>query len=265
MADRDSSPSNHELSGEAMADRSSTEVVGPAEDARMSAQAAKTRTPAARTPRPRHRRVEPTGRRPGSSGGRRDTPQITDLDLVVRAQGGDRSAFDLLVLRYMGRIYNLCYSKLGNAEDASDATQEVFLRAYKALPRFEAKSQFYTWLFRVAINCAYTGRKQRQRRRRLQGGSIDQPTSDDNETGREPTDGRDGPAVLNLRAEKRRIIHEAIATLPEDFQRIVMLRDIEGLSYDEIAEILKLPVGSVKSRLHRARVKLRDKLRPYVK
>jgi RNA polymerase sigma-70 factor (ECF subfamily) len=194
-------------------------------------------------------------------------PETSDEDLVLRVKSGDRSAFDVLAVRYKDRIFNLCYRKLGDAEEAMDASQEAFLKAYRALSTFEGKSKFYTWLFRIALNCAFTRRKRRAREREVT------PISTDRTAGRggeedlgavEAADVRDEPAAAALRGEKARLIEDAIASLDEDFHRIVLLRDVEGLAYEEIAVILEIPVGSVKSRLHRARLLLREKLKSYL-
>jgi RNA polymerase sigma-70 factor, ECF subfamily len=192
----------------------------------------------------------------------------SDEALVARVQAGERAAFDLLAIRYKDRIFNLCYRKLGDAEEAADVSQEAFLKAYRALGTFEGKSKFYTWLFRIAINCAFTRRKRRTREREVTPLSLDRAApgrSDDNGSGTlEAVDEREDPAAAALRGEKARLIGEAIASLDEDFHRIVLLRDVDGLAYEEIAEILEIPVGSVKSRLHRARLILRDKLKAYL-
>jgi RNA polymerase sigma-70 factor (ECF subfamily) len=190
----------------------------------------------------------------------------SDEVLVARVKAGDRRAFDVLAIRYKDRIFNLCYRKLGCAEEALDASQEAFLKAYKAVRSFEGKSKFYTWLFRIALNCAFTRRKRRTREREVMPVSTDQgPGGGDGEGGGgEAADVREEPAARVMRGEKARLIEEAIGSLEEDFHRIVLLRDVEGLAYEEIAEILDIPVGSVKSRLHRARLVLRDKLKAYL-
>jgi RNA polymerase sigma-70 factor (ECF subfamily) len=227
------------------------------------------------------------GREPGAAGGVQPrgtagvlqqsetatgTPApVADEDLVRRAQAGDRAAFDELVIRYKDRVYNLCWQKLGDAEEALDAAQEAFVKAYKAIGAFELKSKFFTWIFRIAVNCAFSRRRKRVRERRSAPLSLEQAGArgDDCEgdgegRGIEAADRRDEPAALALSAERARVIAEAIASLDEDHHRIVLLRDVEGLAYEEIAEILDCPVGSVKSRLHRARLVLREKLRGYL-
>ena len=194
----------------------------------------------------------------------------SDETLVGRVKAGDRRAFDVLVVRYQDRIVNLCFRKLGDREEASDAAQEAFLKAYKAIGSFEEKSKFFTWLFRIAVNCAFTRRRRRGREREAMPVSLDQAGAgghggDDDDGGRmEAPDERDEPAARALRAEQAQRVEEAIAALDEDHHRIVLMRDVEGLAYEEIAEVLEIPIGSVKSRLHRARLVLREKLKAYL-
>jgi RNA polymerase sigma-70 factor (ECF subfamily) len=192
----------------------------------------------------------------------------SDEALVERARRGDRTAFDDLVLRYQDRIYNLCFQKLGDAEEAQDAAQEAFVKAWRGLSGFEGKAQFFTWIFRIAVNCAFTRRRKRGRERGLAPISLDQAGSKDGdggeERGIEAPDERQEPVKAALGAEQARVLREAIASLDEEQHRIVLLRDVEGLAYEEIAEILDCPIGSVKSRLHRARLVLRERLKGYL-
>ncbi len=187
-----------------------------------------------------------------------DLEGLDDAALVERAQAGERPAFDALVLRYNVKIYNLCYTKLGSVEDALDTTQDAFLKAYRAIGRFEGKSQFYTWLFRIALNCAFTKRKKRARHAST--ASLDRETGPTNQEVAEPRSKRAGPDAHALRSEVQEFVREAIRKLPESFAEIVLLRDIEEMAYEDIGEVLDMPIGSVKSRLHRARLLLRDRL-----
>ncbi len=195
----------------------------------------------------------------------------SDEQLVARAKAGDRSAFDALVIRYKDRIFNLCLRKLGDAEEALDASQEAFLKAYRALGAFEGKSQFYTWLFRIALNASFTRRTRRAREREVVPASLERSARGDAGADGEPAaravdppDPRPDPREMTLAAERAAVVEEAIASLPEDLKGIVLLRDIEGLAYEEIAEVLDIPLGSVKSRLHRARLVLRERLKAYL-
>lgn len=201
---------------------------------------------------------------------RKDGTGTPDEDLVLRAQAGDRGAFDLLVIRYKDRVYNLCYQKLGDPDEALDASQEAFLKAYRAIGSFEGKSKFFTWIFRIAVNCAFTQRRKRKRSRALGSLSLDRggaaEAEDDDGGGGviEAPDLRAEPAGTALAAERAQVVSGAIASLEEEHERIVLLRDVEGLAYEEIAEILGCQVGTVKSRLHRARLALREKLKAYL-
>jgi RNA polymerase sigma-70 factor (ECF subfamily) len=192
----------------------------------------------------------------------------SDEDLVARARAGEHGAFDLLVIRYKDRIFNLCYQKLGDHEEALDASQEAFLKAYRAIAGFEGKSSFFTWLFRIALNCAFTRRRRRRRAQEAVPLSVDARAASEGTEGPgpavDPPDQRGEPVVITLAAERAALVADAIASLGEDYQRIVLLRDVEGLSYEEIAQILDVPLGSVKSRLHRARLALREKLKSYL-
>ncbi len=202
-----------------------------------------------------------------------ETQDPADEELVRRAQAGDRAAFDLLVIRYKDRIYNLCYQKLGDHDEALDASQEAFIQAFRAIGTFEGKSRFFTWIFRIALNCAFTRRRRRRGREEAVafGGDPSEEGAERRGGGGgargaalDPPDVRAEPAAMALAAERSAAIAEAIASLDEDHHRIVLLRDVEGLAYEEIAEILGIPLGSVKSRLHRARLALRERLRAYL-
>ncbi|GIW70940.1 MAG: RNA polymerase subunit sigma-24 [Planctomycetota bacterium] len=203
------------------------------------------------------RKAEPS--RPNSPAG------PPDEVLVMAAQAGDRNAFEQLVIRYQDRIFNLCHRKLGCREDAFEASQETFLRAYRAIGNFAGQARFYTWLFRIALNCAFSRRKRRTRRRSVIAGSLEHPEGADGAGLQEPVAPGDGPLARVVRHEEGAVIAQAIASLPPLYHDIVLLRDIEGMSYEDIAETLEIPLGSVKSRLHRARLQLRDKLMGYVR
>ena len=182
-----------------------------------------------------------------------------DLEWVRQCQEGDLQAFRRLVERYEGRIYTLACSILGDRETARDAAQEAFIRAYRSLPGFRAKSGFYTWLYRIAVNiCLNTARRER---RRPDTASLDGLL----ESGKTPPERLFGgtlPADEAERAELQASIQAVLNSLSPDHRVVVVLKDIEDLSQEEIAEALGCSVGTVKSRLSRARVHLRDLLRP---
>lgn len=184
-------------------------------------------------------------------------PRVSDAELVRRAQRREPAAFTELVARYQDRVYNTCYRLCRRHADALDLTQSTFLKALEALPQFEARSNFYTWLFRIAINLALSQRRA-QGRRPLQ--SLDQPDRDGQ--WREPAmaaDTEDVARRMELQ-ELREQLEDALTRLDEEFRVVVVLRDVEDLDYAAIADILGVPVGTVKSRLHRGRLMLQEML-----
>lgn len=172
---------------------------------------------------------------------------VSDADLVIRAQRGEKSALGQLVERYQDRIFNTCYRMCHNHADALDLTQAAFLRAWQALPAFESKANFFTWLFRIAMNGAISQR----RRRRRETGSLEESMS--------PLE-RLAPEREIERMEARTEIEKALDELDDDFRAAVVLKDVEDLNYAQISEVLGLPLGTVKSRIHRGRQMLREKL-----
>ena len=176
--------------------------------------------------------------------------EATDQQLVVRVQKGDKRAFDLLVLKYQSRMHAIVGRFVRDTDEVADVVQESFIKAYRALPKFRGESQFYTWLYRIAVNTAKNYLVARSRR---------PPGSDIDAMDAEYYDGSDylkdlGTPENNLfRDELAALIHKAIADLPEDLRTAVTLREFEGLSYDEIATIMDCPVGTVRSRIFRAR------------
>lgn len=182
-----------------------------------------------------------------------------DLDLVKRCKEGDHRAFRVLVERYEGRIYNLACSILGDREVARDAAQTAFIRAYQALPGFRVDSKFYTWLYRIAVNvCLNAAQKEKRRRDST---SLDTLL----ESGRFHSDHLwdfRTPAGDFERLQLQETIQEVLNRLSPDHRLVIVLKDIQGLSQEEISETLNCSVGTVKSRLSRARTHLRDLLRP---
>ena len=174
----------------------------------------------------------------------------TDQQLVVRVQKGDKRAFDLLVLKYQSRMHAIVGRFVRDTDEVADVVQESFIKAYRALPKFRGESQFYTWLYRIAVNTAKNYLVARSRR---------PPGSDIDAMDAEYYGGSDylkdlGTPENNLfRDELAALIHKTIADLPEDLRTAVTLREFEGLSYDEIATIMDCPVGTVRSRIFRAR------------
>jgi RNA polymerase sigma-70 factor (ECF subfamily) len=183
---------------------------------------------------------------------------IDDHALIERCRNGDVAAFEPLVEKYRDRAWRLAFRILRDREDAWDVTQEAFVRAWQALPSFRGQSAFYTWLFRIVVNVASDRARQRAARGRAFG--TERVPEDDWE--RLMTDPGPAPDDEARRSEERERIGTALAALPEHHRTIIMLSDLEGLSYREIAEVLDIPMGTVMSRLHHARKRLRDVLGP---
>jgi RNA polymerase sigma-70 factor (ECF subfamily) len=182
--------------------------------------------------------------------------------LVAAAKKGDTAAFEELVHRYESKIFRLTNNITHNREDAEDAMQDAFLKAYAHLDSFQGDSRFYTWLVRIAANEALM----RLRKRRPNQFSLDEPIETENESDllpREIVDWRPNPEKEYSDAERRKIVSEFIQTLEPDYRVVLVLRDIEDLSTQETADTLGLSVTAVKSRLLRARLKLREKLDRY--
>ena len=188
-----------------------------------------------------------------------DSPE-NDSDLVLAFKNGDHSAFEKIVLKYQDRVFNLCYRFLGNKQEAEDTAQEIFIKVYRALKGFKLKSSFYTWLYRIVINTCKNRVKSLEYRRSKSSVSVDddQEKKDSRISG--IVDKNDLPDANLEHKEKIKRIQEAINSLPPDQKMMVILRDIDGLSYDEIASITKNRLGTVKSKLSRARLGLRNKL-----
>ena len=186
---------------------------------------------------------------------------VDDAALVERCRAGDVAAFEPLVEKYRQRVWRLAYNVLRDREEAWDVAQEAFIRAYQALPSFRGQSAFYTWLYRIVMNVA----ADRGRSRGAQGrafGTERVPEEDWERALTDPHADDETPDATAARAEERRKILQALATLSEDHRTIIMLGDLEGLSYREIADTLDIPLGTVMSRLHNARKRLRDALGP---
>ncbi len=174
--------------------------------------------------------------------------------LIATTLQGDTHAFGVLVRRYQDRVFTAVFHVLGDRQEAEDLTQEAFVSAFVNLASFQQQSSFYTWIYRIAFNLAAT---RRQRRR-----SFVSLESRRESYGPEPLDTAE-PADENLfREEQAAQLRAALAELPEDFRTILVLRELEGCDYQTIAEILSTPVGTVRSRLHRARLELRSRLQP---
>lgn len=185
----------------------------------------------------------------------------SDEELVRRFGSGDRSAFSELVRRYQSRVYSLCFRWLRDPAKAEEVAQDVFIALYKSLADFRGESKLSTWIFRVATNHCKNRLVYGNRRREDRHESIDAPVGgDDDGPVKQYAIDAPGPDASINRAEASRLLQAALDALDEDQREIVLLRDVDDLSYEEIAELLQLPKGTVKSRLHRARAELARRL-----
>ena len=175
----------------------------------------------------------------------------TDLSLVQRVQQGDKGAFDALVLKYQHKVVKLVMRYVRNPAEAEDVAQEAFIKAYRALPRFRGDSAFYTWLYRIAINTAKNAAASRGRSPIEY--ELDRGDGEESPEVQARMKDTATPEALALTEEIRSIVNAAIESLPEDLRTAIVLRELEGLSYEEIAVTMACPVGTVRSRIFRAR------------
>ena len=182
-----------------------------------------------------------------------------DQQLVERVQRGDKNAFNLLVSKYQHKMANLVSRYVSDQGDVADVVQEAFIKAYRALPEFRGESAFYTWLFRIAVNTAKNYLTAQGRRPP----ELDVECSDaEQQDGAEAMHELASPESLVLSDEIHRMVMATLESLPEDLRTAITLREIEGLSYEEIAEIMGCPVGTVRSRIFRAREAIDKELQP---
>lgn len=185
----------------------------------------------------------------------------TDQQLVERVFNGDKHAFDLLVLRYQHRILGLIGRFIKDPVEVEDVCQEAFIKAYRALPGFRGDSAFYTWLYRIAINTAKNYMVARGRRPPTTDVDVDEAEFLESQTALEDIG---GPEQNLARDDLKQVIDQAIEDLPEDLRTAFTLREFGGLSYEEITDIMGCPVGTVRSRIFRAREALDKKIRPLI-
>jgi RNA polymerase sigma-70 factor (ECF subfamily) len=187
-----------------------------------------------------------------------------DALLVERVKRGDARAFELLVLKYRRRIERLVARIVRDPDSVADVAQETFIRAYRALPNFRGDSAFYTWLYRIAVN---TARKEAADQRRdpvISESALAQGDDENDETSRAEATLTDGETPESLLAgrEIAQAVNAAVEALSEDLRQAVTLREIEGLSYEEIAQVMNCPIGTVRSRIFRAREAIAQRVRP---
>jgi len=186
---------------------------------------------------------------------------LDDHSLVQACRAGQTEAFGLLVQRYQDRLYPTILRLIGSAEDAEDVLQDTFVRAFEKLGQFQGESSFYTWIYRIAVNLALSGYR-RRRVRALLLPKLERHASPGEDPPDESPDS--DPTIGVERAERDRIIEAALDKLVAEHRAVVILKDFDGHRYEEISAILNVPVGTVRSRLHRARCELRDRLRSLV-
>jgi len=185
--------------------------------------------------------------------------QSTDRQLVARVQKGDRRAFDLLVIKYQHRILALVGRFVPDFAEAQDVTQEAFIKAYRALPGFRGESQFYTWMYRIAVNTAKNYLVSRGRKTPTRDIDLDDAEFFADEANMKDIETPDG---LLQRDQLQKVVFDAIEALPEELRMAVTLRELEGMSYEEIAEVMECPIGTVRSRIFRAREAIDRKMQP---
>jgi len=179
----------------------------------------------------------------------------SDQELIDECLKGQTQSFGQLVLRYQDRLYNMLTNLLGSREDAREVAQEAFISSFQKLHTFGGRSAFYSWLFRIALNSAMS----RKRKKRRVPVSIDTIRE---QTGTEPSDRRldNHPGYSMELSERQAAVRAALADLPEEFRTVLVLKEMEDLKYEEIAEMLDCPIGTVRSRIHRARAEMRSRL-----
>lgn len=190
---------------------------------------------------------------------------LNDEELVDRAQRGDSGAIEALVTRYEDRVYNLAYRMVGNREDAEDVLQDAFLNVIRSIDKFKKQSSFSTWLYRITANAALTRLRKKSRKEKSEGEFLDEvyAVKQAAQSGERMDDWSANPARQLLTGEAKEKMEEAINELPEKYRTVFVLRDVEGLPASEVAEVLNLSIPAVKSRLHRARMFLRNHLSNY--
>ena len=184
---------------------------------------------------------------------------VSDISLVRRVQRGDKGAFDALVLKYQHKVVKLVMRYVRSPAEAEDIAQEAFIKAYRALPQFRGDSAFYTWLYRIAINTAKNAVVSRDRSPIDFELDLQNPDESYEMHGRLKDD--ETPEALAMTDEIRATVNSAIDALPEDLRTAIVLRELEGLSYEEIAATMDCPVGTVRSRIFRAREAIDKRLR----
>ena len=192
-------------------------------------------------------------------------PNDADAPLIERVKQGDVKAFEMLVVKYQRRIERLIGRMVRDVDLVPDIAQETFIRAYRAIPQFRGESAFYTWLYRIAVNSAKKALTDMKRDPVITEAAL-ALRDDEDETSRAGTELTDGETPESLLASKEiaATVNAAVEALSEDLRRAITLREIEGLSYEEIADAMNCPIGTVRSRIFRAREAIAERLRPHI-
>ena len=183
--------------------------------------------------------------------------EVDDVTLVRQAKAGDEAAFNELITRHQGRVYNHALRLMGSTQDAEEVLQDTFLKVYRNLDRFEERSRFSTWVYRIATNEALMRLRKASRKREI---FLEDAKASDDVRGEEVRDFARSPLDDVMDQEISECLHEVLAELPEEYRVVFTMRDIDGLSNAEVAEVLEISVPAVKSRLHRSRLHLRNRL-----
>ena len=194
----------------------------------------------------------------------RQAEAASDMDMVRRVQGGEVAAFDQLVLRYRGRVYSVIYNLTSNREDASDLTQDAFIKSFQSINRFQGQSSFFTWLYRIAVNSTLTHLRKNRLRTFFSFEKINEEDKVSAEVIAALTD-ESGADHETFARELQEKLNEAMQKLSIPHRTVITLFEIDGLSHQEIAEIMNCSVGTVRSRLHYAKQLLQAELQPYIR
>ena len=187
--------------------------------------------------------------------------KTTDAELVERVQRGDKRAFDLLVSKYQSKIFSIISRFISDHAEVNDVAQDTFIKAYRALPNFRGESLFYTWIYRIAVNTAKNYLTARGRR--PPASDIDSQDAENYGVTTALSENA-SPEKLMMRDQLKKVIFDTIDDLPHDLKKAITLREMDGLSYEEIAESMDCPVGTVRSRIFRAREAIDEKIKPLI-
>ena len=194
-----------------------------------------------------------------------EAPPLNDREIISAIREGDLSAFEHLVEKYETRVFHHCLRIVGDREESADLTQEVFLKVFRNIHKYEHGYAFYTWLYRITVNCCIDYfRNSKRKIKKVPLSQVDNHSDSDSDRDHEIPDERYGPELNLMKTELRDVLNQAVSKLSENLRSTIILKEIEGFSYAEIAEISECSIGTVKSRMHRAREELKDYLTSYL-